>query len=439
MSTGAERVRNLTDFQGSDYLRFPLPHEERVKHLESWLREALVLPFSYNGAIDAEGNFVSFGQKMVEINERAVEARIGQVGEARVRAEMEGVVRLEKVFNEAKVGDVVFLFSPPGSREEGFGVDNQRRLSFTYIFEITEGSGTDKKSIRAIAIPAPEISPHTHVKQFSDIFADIGMVALTTLSETKLDRKLVSTPFLVSGMSEGTKTRNLDAYTQAFVGKNWGEIEKSIKDGLKLQEDEYAEERRKSLIHTISWQIRRYVDERDGARLNNIGEAARIVMAREASGHYPDMIPKLFLEEYNKTEGAMWMQLQYKLADRKEKDILFSKYGAQLVISKIHLNEVRDAILRDPNAKAMLTGSSCGGGGIDETLESSNGKFGQFGGGRGHILESLMDSIKDSATEYSSSSEMKCVTCPFCSQLVDAIVTSDKIVCPSCHKSASRG
>lgn len=33
---------------------------------------------------------------------------------------------------------------------------------------------------------------------------------------------------------------------------------------------------------------------------------------------------------------------------------------------------------------------------------------------------------------------MSCVTCPFCKETVNAILTKDKIICPSCKKSASR-
>jgi hypothetical protein len=34
--------------------------------------------------------------------------------------------------------------------------------------------------------------------------------------------------------------------------------------------------------------------------------------------------------------------------------------------------------------------------------------------------------------------EMKCVTCPFCGETVDAIITADKITCPECKQSAKK-
>lgn len=34
---------------------------------------------------------------------------------------------------------------------------------------------------------------------------------------------------------------------------------------------------------------------------------------------------------------------------------------------------------------------------------------------------------------------MPCVTCPFCKQLVDAILTPNTIICPSCRVEVSRG
>lgn len=46
---------------------------------------------------------------------------------------------------------------------------------------------------------------------------------------------------------------------------------------------------------------------------------------------------------------------------------------------------------------------------------------------------------KENETESSeSSNKMKCVTCPFCKNTVDAIVTSTKIKCPSCAEEVSR-
>ena len=33
---------------------------------------------------------------------------------------------------------------------------------------------------------------------------------------------------------------------------------------------------------------------------------------------------------------------------------------------------------------------------------------------------------------------MRCVTCPFCKQVVDAVITPTTISCPACHVSVSR-
>jgi len=402
------KSRSLTDLAGSDYLTYPLPHTERVKHLESWLREALILPYSYEAEIDANGKFVSFGQSLVEINERAVSVREGQVGEKRVKAEMLGVMRLEVLLNEAEIGDLLFLFSPPGNRDEGFGASGERRLSFSYIFEVLPGKDESKKNIRAVAIPVLEIDPQVQIEQFASTFGNTGVVGMSTVSSEPIDRKLVATPVLVSGLGEVEKHRKLTEYTNKFAGKSWDEIEAIIANGLKLKEDEWAEQRRKSLIESISWQIRRYVDEGDSARLNNIGEATRVVLAREASGHYLKMKPSELLEEYLKTANQ-------------------------------HLQEVRLVLLRDSNANEILSGSACGGGGLGEALESLQVlKGGGMVVGRGHILEQQLASLKE-ASQYVGNDKMECVTCPFCSAIVDAILTPDKIVCPKCNKSASRG
>ena len=438
MSSKKECCRSLTDLEGSDYLRYPLPQTETVKHLESWLREAMILPFSYEASINSNGEFVSFGQKMVEINEHAVQVRKGQVGEDRVKAEMEGVIKVEELLNSAQVGDLLFLFSPPGLSEEGFGKQDQRRLSFTYIFEVGEGQNGDKKCVRAIAIPAPEISPHTQIKQFTDVFGDNQAVSFPMESTEHIDRKLVATPILITKLSKESREKKLGQYTKSYIGKEWSELEDIIDRGLKLQNDELAESRRKSLIESISWQIRRYVDSQDGLRLNNIGEAARVVLAREASGHYLEMTSEELLDEYSKTENSMWVQLQYQNADVEEKIGLVREYGTEIAASERHIRYVREALLADPNASSILEGSACGGGGFGDVLNGIGiGKFGEIVLGRGHLIEKQLEALNENVNSISES--MKCVKCPFCSEMVDAIVTSEKIECPKCHNSASRG
>lgn len=437
MSHNCEWVRSLTDLEGSDYLRYQLPHSERVKHLESWLREALILPFSYDAAIDANGDFISFGQKMVEINEHALEVRKGQVGEARVKAEMEGVVRLEELLNKAEVGDTLFLFSPPGLTEEGFGQAGQRRLSFTYIFQVEEGINGDKRRVRSIAIPTLEISAETQVKQFSNVFLEADVVAITdNKDQVPIDRKLVSTPILVTGLDESTKAAKLDEYMRVYSGKSWDELEKVIENGLKLKEDEHAEGRRKSLINSISWQIRRYVDERDSKRLNNIGEAARVVLAREASGHFLGMTPEELLSEYSKTENSMWIQIQYQCASSTKQAEIVEEYGDQIVASEMHLRSIRDSLVADPRAFEILSGSACGGGGMGEAIDAITVDYGKVVIGSGHLIERTLEKLKEPT---SSNESMSCVTCPFCKEIVDAIVTAEKIECPKCHETASRG
>jgi hypothetical protein len=397
----------------------------------------MILPFEYQAQISKDAELVSFGQRLVEINEHAVEARRGQVGEARVKAEMKGVVRAEELLNQASPGDLLFLFSPPGSEEEGFGADGQRRLSFTYIFEVEEGQEENKVNIRVIAIPRAEIPALVQIQQFVEIFGGEAATTLLSEEEQPLDRRLVSSPVLISGLSHESKEEKLDKYLRVYTQKSWQELEEELERGLKLKNDEKAEPRRMALIQSVSWQIRRYVDERDSARLNNIGEAARVVLAREASGHFAGLTPEELLNEYERTEKAMWMQIQYQQASSEMKAKLEEEHGALLVASESHLRGIREAIMEDPNAKEILSGSACGGGGLGDALEGIGGKFSGLVMGRGHLLEKQLESLKETST--TSSESMKCVKCPFCSELVDAIVTSEKIECPKCHKSASRG
>lgn len=55
----------------------------------------------------------------------------------------------------------------------------------------------------------------------------------------------------------------------------------------------------------------------------------------------------------------------------------------------------------------------------------------------GGSSKNLINSLTPRQTE-TADGVLKCVTCPFCKETVDAILTEDKIICPKCNKSANR-
>ena len=144
------------------------------------------------------------------------------------------------------------------------------------------------------------------------------------------------------------------------------------------------------------------MDSQDGLRLNNIGEAARVVLAREASGHYLEMTSEELLDEYSKTENSMWVQLQYQNADVEEKIGLVREYGTEIAASERHIRYVREALLADPNASSILEGSACGGGGFGDVLNGIGiGKFGEI------VLEVVPDYGEKLAEKEVSKSELE--------------------------------
>lgn len=427
------RERSHTDLEFSDYITYEASIYEVRAGIESWLREAMIKPFAYEGSIE-NGKFVAFGQSMVEMAEHGIQERVGQVGEARARADLAGVCKIEDwLKQEAQNGDVVVLLSPPGTEEEGFGAHGQRRLSFTQIGVVKIEAG--RKEIRMVSLPEAEIGIPQHIWRVHSVWND----AITTWmrESEKTDRGLVSAPIFIPAKYIGD---GLNEYVKKQGKSGWEEIEQELKQGLALKEDEKAEQRRRSLIDTITWQVTRYVEERDAARLNNIGMVARILMAREAAGKYLHWDSERLLNEYEEIEGAMWFKK--KLKDKGWLGYIgeWIKNGAEAVQAYTIINRLRGQLAGEWDVQQMLMGSSCGGGGIDN-LMWEGGNLGKFGS-QGSYLDRLVSNalgIQKSNESNESTTTMECVTCPFCHETVDAIVTSTKIKCPKCKAEASTG
>ena len=422
-----EHERSHTDIEFSDYLIYPGSLGEIRAGIESWLREALIAPFSYDGSI-VDGRFVAFDQDMVVMAEHGLAERVGEVGQARAEADLEGVDKIHRwLRDEAKDGDLVVLLSPPGSEREGFGANGQRRLSFTQ-FGIVTIQGNDRQ-IRMISIPEKEVPIDNHIGRIKQVWEEPSFV---WRSKVKRDDKwLVSTPLFIKREEMGD---GLDKYA-SLQGKNgWNQIEEELKNGLALKEDENAMQRRRSLIDTIAWQVRRYIDEKDAPRLNNIGLVARIVMAREAAGKYLKWDYQRLLDEYEEIERAMWFKKKYVAKNIIAKAGEWIVNGAEASEAWRVIRRLQGQLRQEADVREMLMGSSCGGGGFDELM---SGRF----GAQGNYLDVAANralGLQMNETTSTSSETMKCVKCPFCKETVDAEVTSDKITCPKCHESASR-
>lgn len=69
------------------------------------------------------------------------------------------------------------------------------------------------------------------------------------------------------------------------------------------------------------------------------------------------------------------------------------------------------------------------------------GSCGSTGGVKSNGIASMSGSNRLSSyllNSSESSSDMKCVTCPFCKEMVDAVVTATTITCPECKESVNR-
>ncbi len=417
------KERLHTDIELRDILQYPVSENEIRAGLESWMREALIKPFAYTGEM-VDGAFVAFGQNMVTMAQHGLEERIGQVGEARARADLAGVERIcTWLRDEAENGDVLCLLSPPGSVEEGFGAHGERRLSFTQFGVVAKEAG--RTSVRMISIPEREISIRDHIWRLHQVWDDATLPWLRSTEKT--DRGLVSTPLFIPARYVGN---GLDTYAKIQGKSGWQEIEHELLMGMKLEGDELSVPRRHSLIDTITWQTLRYVDEQDAERLDNISQAARFVMAREAAGKYIRWTSEQIGREYLEVEGAMWFKEQYKHLSSVERLVHWMSRGAETVAAYQILHRLQEQLGREQDVREMLAGSSCGGGGIGDLLGRGSGSYFEELGRKAQGLEG--------SSGEESSTTMKCVQCPFCHETVDAIVTSSKIKCPSCKKEVSR-
>ncbi len=422
-----ERERTHTDIEFSDYLRYPGSFAEIRAGIESWLREAIIVPFSYEGVIE-DGKFKSFGQDMVEMAKHGKTERIGQVGYERADADLIGIERIHTwLRDEAQDGDLIILLSPPGTEEEGFGAHGQRRLSFTQ-FGLARIHGTDRR-VRMISIPEKEVSIEQHIGRIEQIWGEPSFVWRRKVERD--DRGLVSTPLFIK---QGDVGNGIDQYVRLQGKDGWQQVEQELQNGLALQEDENAIQRRRSLIDTIAWQVRKYIDERNAPRLNNIGLVARIVMAREAASKYLNKTTDYIVEEFDKIESAQWYRAQLNRRRLAPAVAEYTYKSPEAVVAYKILDRLQRQLSEEADVREMLMGSSCGGGGIDDFM---SGRL----EGRGNYLDLLANRAPGLQKEEStseSSTKMECVKCPFCHKTVDAILTSSKIKCPECKAEVSR-
>lgn len=83
-------------------------------------------------------------------------------------------------------------------------------------------------------------------------------------------------------------------------------------------------------------------------------------------------------------------------------------------------------------------GGSCGSSSSSKESSDIFGNKSLFGSLSKDFSLNSKSSLSESKSSSLSSDSMDCVTCPFCKETVDAIVTADKIECPKCHQTAAR-
>lgn len=428
MGTPESKERGHTDIEFSDYLRYPGSFEEIRAGVESWLREAVLSPFAYEGKV-LNGKFVAFGQDMIEMAEHGLEERRGLVGELRAQADLDGVRKIEKwLREEAGDGDLIVLLSPPGTEAEGFGKHGQRRLSFTQ-FGFVSQDGNDK-TVRMVSLPEIEISIADHINRVEKVWGHEIKTWIDTVERS--DRGLVSSPIFIR---RGNVHNQVENYVNKMGKHGWMQVENELERGLELKNDNESVGRRQSLIGTITWQVSRYIEEKNASRLNNIGFAARYVMAREATGKYKGWTQKQINDEYEKVETALWIKhlSTHKKGITSAVEIL--SHGVNAVLALKTIRRIQADLVNEADVQELLLGSSCGGGGFGALWEGSElSRMGSIG----NYMNNLATGAKVRSESSSESSTMKCVKCPFCHETVDAIVTSDKIKCPSCKEEVKR-
>lgn len=173
--------------------------------------------FLKNGSLkDNQGN------DLVEQAKAAGVIRRGRVEYDRVEAELLGVERLRELLLSEEGRDGVIYISPPGSVDEGFGVKDKHRLSFTYLYHVGNNG-----RIHFVAVPELEIPVTQHLDKVNkgvDGERTEGIVGVPL--ESPDDRGLVAYPFVAgSGEALDIVARELgykgmlDLWTKALESK----------------------------------------------------------------------------------------------------------------------------------------------------------------------------------------------------------------------------
>lgn len=217
---------------------------------------------------------------------------------------------------------------------------------------------------------------------------------------------------------------------------NFEELEEEASNSLRLEEDQLALERRKAMVEYFTNKMWGYINRRDQLReqerqkLKSITDVMHYYLSAEGGGEYLGMqfedVEKLIeghtLVEY-RNAGVTFTTNELRYTNWEYAEMVYADYFMRLRNNPVTQERLANAGC-PVNVNQSLFDSRLGG------LETYTTSFG---------YDSTMTDVFADTYSDETTTTMDCVTCPFCHETVDAIVTSTRIKCPKCEAEVSTG
>lgn len=336
----SEKETRITDVAPTLYIhnesQRPLESIEQIQEdLWTWWAEADLRPSPIKLLVKNNRLEDKYGNDLVLQAKAGAIIRKGSVEKNRVDAETLGVERLRDLLLSSESKDGVVYISPPGAQEEGFGAENRRRLSFTYLYHVGNAG-----RIHFLAIPELELSVNDHLLKINDQIDRDKTKEIVGEELGGIDnRKVVAYPFIAN--SENA----LDLLAKKFGYENLIDLWRIALEAKRLRG------RVGDLIKHSSKRIWDACQNMDNERLEVLGDVFRGVVALLVAEDLKDIDN---VNEY--FDSKVHAIVESKKIDRLG--------GAAQAAYAIHAPEINEFIVRvrqNRLATDIVQGGSCPG------------------------------------------------------------------------------
>lgn len=358
----------------------------------------------------------------------------------RFQAEKEGYIRAGiLVKTQQAIGHEIpeiGIASPPGEiyRNQSFTARNVTFIAVPICERAMKLGNLDERvyqEYQMIVIPSTETATNEHWQAIVDA-GDLqsSLVALNMLSsvvEPNNPTFVVSMPVLL---------KNIDYLVTKLGYSNLDELMTETEQMLEMENDSMAPQRRKDMIDYFTdamwWYVSRrsHLSGQDKLRLKGLADIMHDYLSLEGGAQYRGQTfeeVRLLIEGHTKVHQRN-LGVNFTAQEIEYTNWDYGEYAYQIYFNQLRNNQRAQESRSNGGCPVNMNKSL-----FDYNLDSSDAYTESYG-----YDSTTTDYFANSYTDETTTT-MDCVTCPFCHETVDAIVTSTKIKCPKCKEEVATG